>query len=186
MRDAILWTLISMGVSVLAEITRRELMHWRRARPDDPLWCDDCRAYCLPYGPCACCAAENAQAEARAREVIGEYDDGGPVTGEIRAVDDDEAWSAELARINADRRAGTLDELDEHAHLADTGQRRIFVALSDDPDLIEWDARQQAARAWEIAYVGFPALRAEIVRDYAAAAAALPAWPSLDWRKLAA
>lgn len=32
----------------------------------------------------------------------------------------------------------------------------------DDPDLIVWDAKQQADRCWQILYVEFPRLRAEL------------------------
>ena len=35
-------------------------------------------------------------------------------------------------------------------------------AWLDDPDLIVWDAKQQAARCWEILHIEFPRLRAEL------------------------
>lgn len=78
----------------------------------------------------------------------------------------DDAWTRELAELNRARRSGELDEL----NLDDTARRLPYIALSDDPDLIEWDAKRQAARAWEIAYLEFPALRARLAVEYAAAA----------------
>lgn len=116
---------------------------------------------------------------------IGAYDDGEPVTGELYGPadnpfrirpylpvevidpdDDDEAWPAELAELNRARRSGELDELS----LEHTDTRRLYLDLSSDPDLIEWDAKRQAARTWEIAYLEFPALRARLAAEYAAAA----------------
>ena len=46
----------------------------------------------------------------------------------------------------------------------------VYTELSDDPDLIVWDAKQQAQRCWEIVHIEFPRLRAELAREYQAAA----------------
>ena len=48
----------------------------------------------------------------------------------------------------------------------------VIPVLSDDPDLIVWDARRQAERCWEIVHVEFPRLRASILEQYRLAAAA--------------
>lgn len=158
---------------------------WRWLRPRYE-WCEDCQVWCHDRDdPCECCeleldddqAAEPNRADMAVRalwrrllapvydpEPIGEYDDGEPVTGELRAVDD--AWPDELAELNRARRSGELAEL----CLDDTARRLPYIALSDDPDLIQWDAKRQAARTWEIAYLEFPALRARLAVEYAAAA----------------
>lgn len=191
-----LWLIGFTGGAALAVIGGRELL--RRIAAPRYQWCDDCAVWCHEVNdPCDCCCDELAADlhDELELERIGTYDDGEPVTGELRAVRDDgepycgdractslqcweagphelsadEAWARELADINRARHTGELDEIS----LADTGTRRLYVDLSSDPDLIEWDAKQQAARTWEIAHVGFPALRAQITREYAAAAAEL-------------
>lgn len=54
----------------------------------------------------------------------------------------------------------------------DVPVRPEYLALSDDPELIVWDARRQAERCWEIVHVEFPRLRASILEQYRLAAAA--------------
>lgn len=182
------WLLIAAAVALAISGTAAAAHAVHRTWPErDYTYCDECLTYCSDDYPCPCCAADDGQADEL--EPIGEYDDGEPVTGElygpadnpwrirpqlpVELVDDDEAWTRELADINRARRAGELDELERVP-------TSVFAALSDDPDVIAWDARQQAARAWEIAHVEFPKLRAQIARDYAAAAAPVP-WPPTSW-----
>lgn len=172
-----LWVLLAVAAAALAVLAGYELA--RRVRWARYEWCETCEVWCHEVNdPCECCELPlDDERQADELEPIGEYDDGEPVTGELRAVDDDDAWTAELAELNRARRAGELDELERVP-------TSIFAALSDDPDVIAWDLRQQAARAWDIAHVEFPKLRAELAREYAAAAAPKP-WPLTSWETAA-
>lgn len=82
----------------------------------------------------------------------------------------DDTWGDELEQMNADRLAGRLDA-PTLAELAgpDPG---LLDWLTDDPKALEWDAAAQAERCRVIVEVQFPLLRARLVDEYAAAAAA--------------